>query len=281
MVRFALPSLAGALLALSALWAVPPARADLADDVQALRGGECRGAASLPALKRDSRLDAAARRRAAGRSLHDALADSGYVADRSALLHASGSGRAVREALRQSGCATLGDAGYREVGLHERGRETWIVLAAPYRMPSAAEAPAFAATVLQLTNQARAGGARCGRRVMPPAPPVAASSRLDGVAAGHALDMATYQYFDHRDHRGRLPAERTLEVGYRASVIGENIAYGPATPSEVVAGWLGSPEHCENLMDGRFAEMGIAFAAGHGEQRPGLYWVQELGLPAP
>jgi uncharacterized protein YkwD len=93
--------------------------------------------------------------------------------------------------------------------------------------------------------------------------------------------MATHQYFDHRDHRGRLPMERTQEVGYFGSVIGENIAYGPSTPQEVVEGWLASPEHCQNMLDARFTEMGLAFAAGHGERRPGLYWVQELGLPQP
>ena len=77
------------------------------------------------------------------------------------------------------------------------------------------------------------------------------------VNEAHAQDMATWQYFDHRDHRGRLPMERTQEIGYHGSVIGEN------------------------MLDARFTEMGIAFAAGHGEQRPALYWVQELGLPQP
>jgi uncharacterized protein YkwD len=268
--------------ALLGLAAATPARADLQEDIQALRTRECRGnTAVLPALRRESRLDAAARRRAQGRSLHDALAESGYVADHSTLLHASGTGRAVRGALRESGCSALTDAGYLDLGIYEHNKESWIVLAAPYRLPSAAEAPAFAMTTLRLVNEACARGARCGSRTLPAAPPLASSARLDTAAAAHAQDMATYQYFDHRDHRGRLPMERTQEVGYHGSVIGENIAYGPSTPQEVVDGWLASPEHCQNMLDARFTEMGLALAAGHGERRPGLYWVQELGLPQP
>jgi uncharacterized protein YkwD len=46
----------------------------------------------------------------------------------------------------------------------------------------------------------------------------------------------------------------------------------------VVQGWLSSPGHCENIMDPRFAEMGIAYAPGHASKR-GLYWVQLLADP--
>ena len=32
----------------------------------------------------------------------------------------------------------------------------------------------------------------------------------------------------------------------------ENIAAGQGSPQQVVAGWLASPEHCANVMNGRF-----------------------------
>ena len=38
-----------------------------------------------------------------------------------------------------------------------------------------------------------------------------------------------------------------------------------------------APGHCENIMDPRFAEMGIALAPGHAKH--GLYWVQVLAEP--
>ena len=85
---------------------------------------------------------------------------------------------------------------------------------------------------------------------------------LAGVAFGHATDMARHNYFEHEDLAGHSPADRVRAVGYREKLVGENIAYGPKSAEEVVQGWLESPGHCENIMDPRFAEMGIAYAAG-------------------
>jgi len=50
------------------------------------------------------------------------------------------------------------------------------------------------------------------------------------------------------------------------------------TADEVVAGWLGSPEHCANLMDPLYREMGVAFAVNPHDQR-GVYWAMEFGTP--
>src|ERR1017187_3320510 len=78
--------------------------------------------------------------------------------------------------------------------------------------------------------------------------------------------------------RAGLAAVRVRAVGYKEKLVGENIAYGPKSAEEVVQGWLSSPGHCENIMDPRFAEMGIAYAPGHASKR-GLYWVQLLADP--
>lgn len=138
--------------------------------------------------------------------------------------------------------------------------------------------PLSVSRALQLVNEARARGARCGGRYFPPAPALQLSSVLAGVARGHALDMAEHGYFEHTDLRGESPADRVRAVGYRERLVGENIAYGTASIDETVQGWLDSPEHCENIMDPRFAEMGIAEAAGRTSRR-GLYWVQVLAEP--
>ena len=86
------------------------------------------------------------------------------------------------------------------------------------------------------------------------------SRTLDGVALGHAADMAAHNYFEHQDLTGQSPADRVRASGYRESLVGENIAYGPNSIEEAVQGWLDSPDHCENIMDPRFAQMGIASA---------------------
>ena len=50
------------------------------------------------------------------------------------------------------------------------------------------------------------------------------------------------------------------------------------TADEVVAGWLGSPEHCANLMDPLYRQMGVAFAVNRHDQR-GVDWAMEFGTP--
>ena len=76
----------------------------------------------------------------------------------------------------------------------------------------------------------------------------------------------------------RLAPDRVRATGYAETLVGENIAYGPKSVPEVVRGWLDSPDHCENIMDPRFREMGIALAQGSGRKH-GLYWVQVLAAP--
>jgi uncharacterized protein YkwD len=145
--------------------------------------------------------------------------------------------------------------------------------------PSLSRTLAQAARVLQLVNEARAAGTRCGEKSFGPAPPLQLSATLDGVAAEHASDMARHDYFEHVDLAGHSPAERLRATGYRERLVGENIAYGLNSADEVVAGWLHSPDHCENIMDPRFVEMGVAMSRGQGSRR-GLYWDQELAEPA-
>ena len=138
--------------------------------------------------------------------------------------------------------------------------------------------PEMIADFRKLVNEVRAQGTRCGERLFAPAPPLALSVTLANVAFGHAADMAEHGYFEHRDLNGQSPADRVRAVGYREKLVGENIAYGPKSVEEAMKGWLDSPGHCENIMDPRFAEMGIAYAAGR-SGRHGLYWVQVFAEP--
>ena len=45
--------------------------------------------------------------------------------------------------------------------------------------------------------------------------------------------------------------------------------------AEVTEGWLNSPPHCENIMDGRFAQIGIAFAQNLKTQSA-VFWTQDF-----
>ena len=131
--------------------------------------------------------------------------------------------------------------------------------------------------VIDLVNAARAKGRRCGSERFAPAPPLNASRRLNEAAADHARDMARRNYFEHRGRDGSQPKDRVLRSGYDPRLSGENIAFGPETAEEVVAGWLDSPGHCANIMEPRFEDIGIGVAMG--KKRGRIYWVQTFGAP--
>jgi uncharacterized protein YkwD len=247
--------------------------------VQLLRVGGCGGLvpAARP-LNRNGLLDRAAAQWASGRTLAAATETSGYQTETAAGIRLSGSPSSAIETLRRSDCATVTNRSMRDVGVYRRGGNTWIVLGTPYVVPSRSEAPVLASRTLDLVNQARARGARCGTRWFAPAPPIRLSGTLDGVALGHANDMAEHDYFEHEDLAGHSPADRVRAVGYRETLVGENIAYGVKSADDAVQGWLDSPGHCENIMDPRFVEMGIAYAQGRAVKH-GLYWVQVLAAP--
>jgi uncharacterized protein YkwD len=167
---------------------------------------------------------------------------------------------------------------FQDIGVYRQGSNNWLVLSSRYSPPDRSQAPVLAARALELINQVRASGTRCGERSFGPTSLVTLSATLASVALGHAADMAAHDYFEHQDLTGRSPAQRVRAVGYQEKLVGENIAYGPKSIDEVVQGWLNSPDHCENIMDPRFAQMGIAYAPGQHSRR-GLYWVQLLAAP--
>jgi len=278
------------LLACAMLSGEGIARADALADAQLLRRSGCGGL--MPAqrpLQHVRGLDSAAARWALGQSLSGAALRSSDTADRLEGVHVSASDEEILQALRRSGCAALMRSDVTEIGLYRRGTDTWLVLASLRPHPAIAvsaalmaDLPGFAAQVLELVNSARTRGTSCGRRSFAPVAPVRLSSALAAVARGHAVDMAKHAYFEHQDLRGHTPADRVRAAGYREKLVGENIAYGPQSSAEVVRGWLESPGHCENIMDPRFAEMGIAYALGRAPapaSGQGLYWVQLLADP--
>lgn len=280
----------GLLLVVSGLIATPAAYADALSVVQMLRQGGCGGIVPIaPPLRHSPYLDRAAEQWADGHSLDSAAELAGYPVKSAQGLRVAGSDEALIHRLRGSGCRDVSSREVREVGLYRRGADTWLVLATPsgssWSSPPASRAPAsmssspaMAARALELVNRARARGAQCGKQSFGPAPPLSLSGTLDGVALGHATDMAVHDYFEHQDLSGESPADRVRAAGYHEKLVGENIAYGPQSVEEVVKGWLASPGHCENIMDPRFAQMGIGLAPGRASRR-GLFWVQLLAEP--
>ena len=246
---------------------------------RAVRTQGCGGHAGIrAALRASGALDAAALHWSRATPLKSAIELSGYRAEQSAALHVSGELGVLQQALRLKLCAELTDSNFTDLGSIERGADTWIIIAAPFSPPSGADANVVAAQLLQRINRARAAGGRCGDKYFPPAPPLLPNALLNRAAEAHAQDMISHDYFAHQGHDGSTPALRAAATGYRYSLVGENIASGPETEAQAAAGWLASPAHCENIMDARFSDSGIAYAASS-SGTPRIYWVQEFAAP--
>jgi uncharacterized protein YkwD len=240
----------------------------------------CGANTQLSALRPSTELDEAARRIARGQDAMQAARSAGYRATR--IFHAKFSGyesvAAVAQTMRERYCAELADPELREAGVHHAGDTWWIVLAASYDETLLADASVVVRRVLALTNEARSMPRRCGTREFPPAPPLAANVLLERAAQAHASDMATNDFVEHQGSDGSTAAQRLTRVGYRWRDVGENIAAGQVSPEAVMQAWLKSPEHCANIMEPAFTEIGVAFGAD-AQSSAGIHWVQVFARP--
>ncbi|HEY0274056.1 MAG TPA: CAP domain-containing protein [Chitinophaga sp.] len=123
--------------------------------------------------------------------------------------------------------------------------------------------------LLQLVNGIRSHGCSCGGIQMPPVPALTWNGKLERAAWAHSQDMTLKNYFDHNAPDGSTPESRITAAGYNWVFEGENIAMGNMDEQAVVVGWLGSPHHCQNMMNPDYQHIGVA--------RSGNYWTMELG----
>jgi uncharacterized protein YkwD len=116
------------------------------------------------------------------------------------------------------------------------------------------------------------------------------NASLRQSAQGHTDSMVASSYFEHDGPGGLTPLQRMRDAGYIYSsqigyAVGENIGWGSAelgTPKAVVAAWMASPGHRENILDPRYRDTAIGVSAqlppslAHG-QRGGIY-TQDFGV---
>jgi uncharacterized protein YkwD len=268
------------LLGASAQARVPaPEHPSLLRALNTLRQQGCKGRPGpAAALRENPSLSRAAALVAGGSPFSDALKAADYRAVRAAqitLRSTTATAALARGAVGKS-CNTIMQGELAEAGFHQRGSQTWIVLAAPFTPPATAQAGNAQARVLALVNQARARPRRCGTESFAAAGPVRLNPTLQLVASGHAADMARYNYFSHTSRDGGSMVERASRAGYPRRAMAENIAAGQLQADAAMKSWLDSPGHCANIMAPAFNEMGAAFAV-NSKSSMGIYWVQLFG----
>ena len=100
--------------------------------------------------------------------------------------------------------------------------------------------------------------------------------RLGAAAQLHSADMVRRGFFSHQNPDGEQVSDRASAVGYSYRKIAENIAAGQRDASEVVAGWMASPGHRRNILDGELTQIGVGHALGGSY---GVLWTQVFGTP--
>lgn len=104
--------------------------------------------------------------------------------------------------------------------------------------------------------------------------PLTWSNQLATLARMHSQDMIKRGFFDHTNPDGLSVSGRATLAGVNYTIIGENIGMVPlgnvigcgiVQDSDAVAecateGWINSPGHYANIMNGAYTETGIGVA---------------------
>ena len=167
-------------------------------------------------------------------------------------------------------------ADFTEVGLATDDTQVVIVSARPDAV-DLNQTARWLSEFLRLTNQARFQGQKCGGKLMNSTGPLTWNPLLAASGAQYLGDMVRLNFRGHiHAGDGSTPQQRAERAGYSGGV-GENLQYNAVTPQEAITSLLGSPEHCENLMDPAFSSFGAAVVNGGPDTLFGTYWVQEFG----
>ena len=152
-------------------------------------------------------------------------------------------------------------------GLAGLARDFGVDVAEDAPAPAGGGAAGVLGEVVDRTNAERA---RHGLRAL------SVDQRLAAAAQAHSADMVRRAFFAHESPDGRQVWDRAVAAGYAYRKVAENIAAGQRTAEEVVRGWMGSPGHRANILDGDLTQIGVGRADGGSY---GVYWTQVFGTP--
>ncbi|CAF1115967.1 unnamed protein product [Rotaria sordida] len=88
------------------------------------------------------------------------------------------------------------------------------------------------------------------------------SRRLQQAAQTHCNRMAKLNQLSHEENLSgrKTVGNRAHQAGYHYSAVGENIASGQTSVGEVMQGWMNSPGHRRNILNGTYRHIGAAIA---------------------
>jgi len=101
--------------------------------------------------------------------------------------------------------------------------------------------------------------------------------KLEQAAREKAKDMFAKDYWAHVSPIGTQPWSFITNAQYIYRYAGENLARDFSDPNSVVQAWMDSPSHRENLLNGRYEDIGVAVVDGKLGGRETTLVVQMFG----
>jgi uncharacterized protein YkwD len=141
--------------------------------------------------------------------------------------------------------------------------------------PSTTAAPTTAPPTITITVAQAATGevldlVNAERAAEPDCDPLVVDERLGVAAQVHSDDMAANEYFSHTSPDGTTPQDRAEAADF-TDPVGENIARGYRSPEDVMAAWMDSEGHRDNILNCGYDVIGV------GLNDNGWYWTQMFG----
>lgn len=124
------------------------------------------------------------------------------------------------------------------------------------------------ATIITLTNQERTSRGLTALQE---------NSQLNQSASLKADHMFAHDYWAHFAPDGTSPWYFYGQVGYKYAWAGENLARDFSTSAGVVAGWMASTGHRDNMLNPNFTDIGIGIQNGTLEGEQTTLVVEHLG----
>lgn len=108
-------------------------------------------------------------------------------------------------------------------------------------------------------------------------PALSLNQTLVEAAAQKAADMMAKNYWAHTSPEGTTPWNFFKNVNYKYLYAGENLARDFADSPAVISAWMNSPTHKENILSGRYRDIGIVVVHGTFQGQPTTLVVQLFG----
>lgn len=105
------------------------------------------------------------------------------------------------------------------------------------------------------------------------------NAQLSEAARAKAQNMFAENYWAHFAPSGKDPWGFMKAAGYKFSYAGENLARNFSNSDDMVAAWMASPTHRENLLNSRYSDIGIAVEEGVLQGQKTTLVVQMFGRP--